>query len=402
MRPPRASDRRPEVPVRCAPTRTNDRTEHHEMRPQPASRTCLSGTLPRLFSGTAVAAVLVITSACQEDTDAPTQTDLRMNQIQVVGSHNSYKKAMRGEIMEQLRAIDPATADSLDYEHSPLEDQLDRGLRNLELDVFWDPEGTRYGWPEGEQPTAGMRVLHVQNLDDQSHCSTLGRCLDALRAWSTDHPGHLPIAVTVNAKDQVIDREGFTRPLSFDETAWQHLDAVLRQKLGDRLLEPAAVFPQTTGAERAVARPTWPPLDTVRGHFLFVLDEGGSKRADYAARWHERAMFTNTPPGEPGAAVLILNDPIEQHAEIQQRVREGFMVRTRADADTREARSGATDRRDAAFASGAHWVTTDYDQPAKFGTGYAVELPGGGVGRCNPVLHPEEAACDALRARDDN
>ena len=44
-------------------------------------------------------------------------------------------------------------------------------------------------------------------------------------------------------------------------------------------------------------------------------------------------------------------------------------------------------------------MTTDYDVPAKFGTGYVVELPGGGVARCNPALDLNERACDALRGR---
>ena len=77
------------------------------------------------------------------------------------------------------------------------------------------------------------------------------------------------------------------------------------------------------------------------------------------------------------------------------------LVRTRADADTREARAGDTRRRDAAFASGAHFVSTDYylpEQAPASAPGYLVALPleglavgpattplGGVVARCNPV-----------------
>lgn len=371
------------------------------MTPEPTR-----GPLPRRprCTSSLPSLLLVVLTACGAPLEDPTQLPLeplRMNQIQVVGSHNSYKRAMRPEMMEQLRAVDPRTADSLDYDHTPLEEQLDRGLRNLELDVFWDPEGSRYAWPQGEEPAPGLRVMHVQNLDDQSHCSTFARCLDVLRTWSEDHPGHVPIAVTMNAKDQVIEREGFARPLPFDEDAWSHLDRVLRRGLAGRLIEPSEVFPDTRG-EHDAALPIWPTLDAARGRFLFVLDETGPKRASYRSRWHERAMFTNTPPGEPGAAVVILNDPLLRLEIIRQTVRDGYLVRTRADADTVEARQGSTERRDAAFTSGAHWVTTDYDLPAKFGTGYVVDLPGGGVARCNPVLELDERACEALRNRPDN
>ena len=54
-------------------------------------------------------------------------------------------------------------------------------------------------------------------------------------------------------------------------------------------------------------------------------------------------------PGHPSAAVRILNDPIRQADAIREAVAAGYVVRTRADADTREARVGETKRREAAF-----------------------------------------------------
>lgn len=97
-------------------------------------------------------------------------------------------------------------------------------------------------------------------------------------------------------------------------------------------------------------------------------------------------MFANAEEGTPAAAFRIVNDPIAQGDAIQRLVQQGYMVRTRADANTVEARRGETRRRDAAFASGAHVVTTDYYRPdPSFGTGYEVALPGGAPMRCNPI-----------------
>jgi hypothetical protein len=76
---------------------------------------------------------------------------------------------------------------------------------------------------------------------------------------------------------------------------------------------------------------------------------------------------------------------------IRVAVRRGYVVRTRADADTREARAGDTARRRAAFASGAQWVSTDFPAPgmaARFGSAYEVRLPGHRPARCNPVTAP--------------
>ncbi len=73
----------------------------------------------------------------------------------------------------------------------------------------------------------------------------------------------------------------------------------------------------------------------------------------------------------------------------------GYLVRTRADADTEQARTGDTTMRDAAFASGAQYVSTDYEVPDRlFGTGYVADLPGDGAARCNPVNAPP--GCDRL------
>jgi hypothetical protein len=303
---------------------------------------------------------------------------LRLNEIQVLGSHNSYKLAMPAENFEALSARNPAIAQTLEYTHLPLTEQLDLGLRALELDVFYDPDGSRF---PGRTADRGSRfpVLHVQNLDDRSTCPDLLTCLGELAEWSAAHPAHVPVFISFNAKDEVIDQPGFLIPLPFAEDAWLAMDAEIRAALGEKLIEPHRVVGDDG--------PVWPRLDDVRGKFVAILDEGGQKRADYASRWAERAMFATQPEGEPGAAILIVNDPLADFERIQRLVRSGYIVRTRADADTREARSGETVRREAAFASGAHLVSTDYYLPAShFGTGYVVALPGGM--RCNPLLRP--------------
>ena len=68
-----------------------------------------------------------------------------------------------------------------------------------------------------------------------------------------------------------------------------------------------------------------------------------------------------------------------------------------ADADTMEARLGNTGPRDAALASGAPFVSTDYPEPdPRFGTGYEVSFPGDTVARCNPVTAPRGCRAEWL------
>ena len=283
----------------------------------------------------------------------------RLDEIQFVGSHNSYKKAMSPAHREALEASNPEAARAIDYEHLSLDQQLDLGIRKIELDVFNEPSSNAF--PVG----------HIQVIDMNSSCAGLRFCLDQIVAWSRSHPRHVPIWISFNLKDEKVP--GLPDPAPFDVAALDRLDIVLREALGDALLQPGSIGPGN-----------WPRVDAVRGRFLLILDEQGPKLDMYAANWRERPMFINVPADHPAAAVMILNEPVSDLDHIQAMVRQGFLVRTRADADTKEARSGDTTRRDAAFSSGAQAVSTDYYLPAsRFGTNYVVS-PSAGVW-CNPV-----------------
>ena len=63
-------------------------------------------------------------------------------------------------------------------------------------------------------------------------------------------------------------------------------------------------------------------------------------------------MFTSVGIEHPAAAVMIINDPIKDFGRIQKLVRGGFMVRTRADANTVEARANDVKRLQAALPAG--------------------------------------------------
>lgn len=297
--------------------------------------------------------------------------ELRLNQLQFVGSHNSYKQAQSWGWATVLGWLNEDAAKALDYEHLPLAAQLDLGLRVLELDVFYDPASGTF--PVG----------HVQLMDMNSHCSPLRECLSQIRAWSDAHRDHLPLLIMFNAKDQPIPR--LPTPTPFDAAAFEALDAVLEAGLGDRLLRPGVVGP---GA--------WPTVAESRGQVLLLLDEGAPKR-DLYDTGENRPLFMHLSESDPRAAILVINDPLAEGERIRRLVAQGYLVRTRADADTQEARSNDTRRREAAFASGAQAISTDYYVPStRFDSDYVVRLPS--VARCNPVSAPGPCALEAFSA----
>ncbi len=98
-----------------------------------------------------------------------------------------------------------------------------------------------------------------------------------------------------------------------------------------------------------------------------------------------RVLFASVDDAHPAAAWFKINDPVAEAERIRRLVGAGFLVRTRADADTRDARADDPGRREAALASGAQLVSTDYPEANPSFGPYHVRLPGGVVVRPNPV-----------------
>jgi hypothetical protein len=337
----------------------------------------------------------------------------RMNQIQVLGSHNSYHTGIDPALFAFLRAKYGARMDGLEYSHLPIERQLDLGLRALEIDVVYDPQGGLYAHPLGMQlekehhlagapydpdglmQKPGFKVIHVPDIDFRSNVYTFQQELALLKTWSDAHPHHLPISITMNAKDDAEQRPGFVQPLKFNKAAFDAWDAEILKGLGrSRLILPEDIRGSYLTLESAVLAHAWPKLSDARGKFFFVLDEKGAKLQTYIAGHPSlkgRVMFVNQKEGNPEAAFRIVNEPRKDWAYIQYLVRSGYYVRTRADADTVEARKGDWSRWQAALISGAQIISTDYYVPdPRLKTGYFVKLTGGTPGRWDTLLLPPE------------
>ncbi|GMQ27845.1 phosphatidylinositol-specific phospholipase C1-like protein [Algoriphagus confluentis] len=330
-------------------------------------------------------------------------TAQKLNETQVIGSHNSYKSDMPRPILDYLSKVNPGAAQSLEYAHIPLSDQLDLGLRNLELDVFHDPEGGRYARPKGlamlpegtiydpnkdlEKP--GLKLFHVQDLDFMSHHLLFKNALLELKSWSEAHPDHHPVFVLINAKDGQVPMT--IAPLPFSSAALDSIDLEVKTHLGlDKLITPDQVRGKYASLEEAVLAGNWPEIDEVRGKFLFVLDESEEKIRRYLQakpKLENAALFVNLKEGNPEAGFRIINNPVTQEEYIQELVQKGYLIRTRADSDTKQARTGDYSQFEKAKASGAQVISTDYYLPSGFfESDYSVKFENQSYQRPNPVL----------------
>ena len=102
---------------------------------------------------------------------------LRINHIQMEGTHNSYH-------------IEPIVSPTREYmyTHEPLDVQASElGVRQFEIDVWWDVR-------------EGLRVYHNQ-YDSGTTCPTFQNCLETLLAWSETNEQHHPLMIWIEPKD---------------------------------------------------------------------------------------------------------------------------------------------------------------------------------------------------------
>jgi hypothetical protein len=349
--------------------------------------------------------VLFVAALCAS---ASAQETLRMNQIQLVGTHNSYHSGLAPGEMAVLRKQNPQAAESLAYKHPSIEAQLDAGVRQLELDVYGDSKGGRFAEPlflrlsaqegpvekmpdnwKSTMQKPGIKVLHASDVDFRSHCPTLVGCLQIIRTWSKSHPQHLPIYIQIETKTGR-PRPGFVQTEAWTKAALDSLDSEIRSVFAAvEVVKPDDVRGAHEALVEAVLKDGWPTLDRARGKVVFVFDQ--ENVTPLYIKGHPglrgRMIFTNAKPGAADAAFIKVNNPTA--SEIPNLVRKGYVVRTMADGGAQAVRSGDTKRRDTAIASGAQILSTDYpfDWKAE-GSGYHVTLGSEKV-RCNPVNAPK-------------
>ncbi|WP_020533239.1 Ca2+-dependent phosphoinositide-specific phospholipase C [Flexithrix dorotheae] len=373
-----------------------------------------------------------------EDASVVLPESIKINQIQVLGTHNSYALPLDtaisnfiDPIFEQMMAQNQASipedqkakykeyhpnkvkmSEGLSYDHPDFREQLDSGLRSFEIDVYYDPTGNRFtrpavydvlrqkGYKEFlpydstglEKP--GFKVLHVPDIDFRSHYTTFEQALIALKNWSDKHPGHVPVFIMIEAKDKGIPIfPNSAEVLPYTAEVFDELDHLIFSVLGkEKVITPDLVRGEYSTLEEGVLAQNWPLLSASLGKFVFMLlpsTAGMSLKSPYVENrpnLEGRAMFVQSEPGQSYAAFLLLDNSLMRKEEIKAAVKKGYLVRTRSDIETYEAKVNDMSRAKAAFESGAQVISTDFFKPGNnYGTDYFVQLPNEKPVRINPV-----------------
>lgn len=352
--------------------------------------------------------LLVLCSACTQDEGRKEASSIKLNDIQMIGSHNSYKRALHPKIHQLIAQHDSRAAARINYSHPSLPEQLQLGLRHFEIDIVKDPAGGKFTDPLAETLTQqqvltnqekallkqpGFKVMHIPDVDFSSHCILFQTCLDELVTYSNQHPTHLPIVVLMNLKESNSKLFDGVPVLAFDKADYAELDQVLFNTFAEKLISPDSVRGNFATLEQAVLQQGWPSLQQSRGKFLFILD-GKSPQLEIYRDGHKslqgRAMFGSYAQGQPEAALMIRNNPVTQAKQIRALVEQGYLVRTRADsgAGSDSKTADVKLRTEQAITSGAQIISTDFypGAPQVLPSDFVVSFKHGLLYRCNQRL----------------
>lgn len=293
--------------------------------------------------------------------------DLRLNQIQIKGTHNSY---------HQQPLI--AWHASHKYTHLPLTEQLEkRGIRAFELDVH--------------RPTSGadLQVYHIAAVDSKTSCSKFKDCLRELKNWSDQHPQHVTIFVWIEIKD------GTGGPKFAD---FNRVDEEIREVLGDRLITPDDLQRRHETLQTAIQMDGWPTVEESRGKFIFMLDQDDRTPTVYLKNnsLEGRVMLPRANESSLNSpwAVVAKTDPGSFHKAALEK---NFMLSV----NLCSPESNATDcqnRLNKSLEAGTQILMDDFegDSPKQSLGGYFLQLKDQLTANCNPVLSDSSCAPDLI------
>ncbi|KAM0269270.1 hypothetical protein ACHAQH_009785, partial [Verticillium albo-atrum] len=301
----------------------------------------------------------------------------RMNHVQLVGTHNSYhvEPPLAERDVFQRFNTQPQNAY---YSHPALDVQLQyQSVRNLELDLFADPDGGHYAEPlirklsgleyhaDPRWREPGIKVFHVSDADVHTSCVTLKHCLEVVKGWSDEFPEHVPLPFMIEFKtaEAALVPLGGAVPIPWNnETLLAGLDEEIRGVFPDeRLIVPDDIRRGNLTLEESLLKYGWPDLESARGRVFFLMDNGPvhpvrTAYTDGRPSLEGRVLFTNAAEGDADCAFRKLNEPRgdANAAEIKKAVEKGYWVRTRSDVPMETVLGDdVTGMREAAFASGA-------------------------------------------------
>ena len=288
------------------------------------------------------------------DLDEAIKNGVKFNEVQFLGTHNSYQIKATDEYKKLYYTLGDLTfgivnTEKAEFEMDSLTEQFELGIRSVEVDIETIDNN-------GE---ISFIVSHDPLLDNTSSCYDFEKALEEIKMWSDNNPGHLPITVMIEPKKYV---PAVNNMKSFKIEYANEFDKIIREKMGDSLLTPNDMMGEYESLKEMRENDGWLPLEKTMGKVIFILHESNVTE-DYIKQdesIESQAMFPmlRYEDRDKSYASFILDNKPHEALEHEEELigRCNFIVRTRADSYP----ECTEERYASANESKAQIITTDY------------------------------------------
>lgn len=269
---------------------------------------------------------------------------IKLNDIQYLASHNSYKKkgSNIGHFFVGLGS-NFNEAKAMNYHNKTLTDQLFSGIRSFEFDVRLRNDT--------------FMLTHVPIVDNSSVAPQLKLALEEIKLFSTYHPNHFPIIILMEIKDDWMMLDPALRPIGSNELIV--LNELIEETIGDHLFTPKDMIEYDLSLKETIETHGWPSIPSLLGKVMFVLHAGSfvEPYVELDQSLQTLIMFPSVYHDQTDrhyTSFIIENNPLS--TMIPTWVNSNFIVRTRIDSEL----SIKEEERIQGVLSGAQILTSDY------------------------------------------
>lgn len=271
--------------------------------------------------------------------------DIRLNQIQMLATHNSYKKigVPLGKFFVGLGTNNFDEARALKYGYQTIHEQLSLGIRSMEFDL-------RLRKTEFE-------LNHVPLVDNSSVAPNFKLALEEIKLYSKYNENHFPIIIIIEIKDDWMILDHALQIIEEDQL--EALDELITNTLGENLFQPKDMIVSGLSLKESIDLNGWPAINTLLGKTLIVLHPG-----NFTTMYHQMDETLNTQNMFIGlyhhqierdyASFVVHNTP--DVGLIKEMIDMNLIVRTRIDSELNFDQI----RMDDAISSGAQILTSDH------------------------------------------
>ena len=290
------------------------------------------------------------------DLEKAIEDGIKLNEIAILGTHNSYQTLATSETRFLMGIIDAITLKKLglntfDFEMDTLTEQLEMGVRNVEIDIETLDKDNKIEF----------KVTHNSLIDNASSAYDFEKALKEIKMWSDNNPNHIPVIIIVEPKSFVIEINGMKK-FSLDYA--KELEKVIVNELGNSLLTPKDMLRDYASFKEMRENDDWLSLKEAQGKIIVLLHDCDVTESYIALDESIKTqkmfpMLRYDDRNESYTSFILENDPWNADSRKSESLdKYNLIIRTRAD----KYPNYSAERYEVTENCGSQIITTDFPE----------------------------------------